>query len=80
VKFTDTQQDIVFAAWAANRYHNGGGIVIENWAVPDAHDLAERGWLERRFQPDGEMSWHWTRAAEQALDVSGLLRSADAQN
>jgi hypothetical protein len=30
--------------------------VIEGWAYPDAHDLAEHGWLERRFEPDGEMS------------------------
>jgi hypothetical protein len=43
--------------------------------------LAERGWLERRFEPDGEMSWWWTPQAEAALDLSKLFQSVeDRQN
>jgi hypothetical protein len=73
MEFTDVQQDLIVAAWATAR--NGGGIVITDEAIPDAHELAEAGWLERRFQPDGEMSWHWTREAELALDVNALVES-----
>jgi hypothetical protein len=79
MNLTDTQQDIVVAAWAANRFHNGGGIVIEDWAIPDAHQLSERGWLRHDFTSDGDLMWRWTERAEAALDVSGLLRSADAR-
>jgi hypothetical protein len=55
MEFTETQREILFNAWLFAR--DGNGQVIEDWAYPDAHELAEMGWLERRFEPDGEMSW-----------------------
>jgi hypothetical protein len=67
----------LIAAWATSR--DGNGIVITDGAYPDAHELAEHGWLERRFEPDGEMSWWWTPAAETALDLNGLLQAAEGR-
>jgi hypothetical protein len=74
VEFTDTQLELLTAAYATAR--DGLGVVIEDWAYPDAHRLAEAGWLERRFEADGEMSWWWTPAAETAFDSSDLMQSA----
>jgi hypothetical protein len=37
------------------------GIVIHGELDAVARAFAEAGWLERRFQGDGEMSWWWTR-------------------
>jgi hypothetical protein len=35
----------------------GNGVVVKDVAYPDALELYEQGWLERHFEPDGEMSW-----------------------
>jgi len=75
--FTDTQQDILFRAWLLAR--DGNGQVVTDEAIPDAHDLAQQGWLDRRVEPNGDMSWWWTPAAETALDVNALMRSADGR-
>ena len=45
---TETQQEILVNAYLLAR--EGNGQVIEDWAYPDAHELAEAGWLERRFR------------------------------
>jgi hypothetical protein len=37
------------------------------------------GWLERRFEPDGEMSWWWTAAGETALEVHNLTSSTEGR-
>jgi hypothetical protein len=48
-------------------------MVVQDDCYPDAHHLAEGGWLERRFvEPDGELAWFWTQQAETALDLSAL--------
>jgi hypothetical protein len=44
--FTDTQQEILVNAWLLAR--EGKGQVVEDWAEPDAQQLADAGWLERR--------------------------------
>ena len=75
--FTAEQQEILFRAWLFAR--DGNGQVLEPWAYPDAHRLAEQGWLERRSEDNGDMSWWWTPAAETALDVNGLLQSAEGR-
>lgn len=76
--FTPEQLDLLMAAWATSR--DGNGIVIEPWAFPAADDLAERGWLERRFVTDtGEMCWFWTGAAETAFDLNDLLTSHEGR-
>jgi hypothetical protein len=77
VELTETQYDLLTAAWATGR--DGNGIVIENDAYPDAHRLAEAGWLERRFTADGDMAWFWTGVAETALDMSALMQSTDGR-
>ena len=76
--FTAEQQDILFRAWLLAR--DGNGQVVTDEAIPDAHELAEHGWLERRFEnATGELCWFWTDAAEHALDFNELLRSADGR-
>lgn len=69
--FTPTQLDLLTAAWATAK--DGNGIAITDEAVPDAEDLLERGWLERRTETSGDDSWWWTPAAEGALDMSAML-------
>jgi hypothetical protein len=68
--FTPRQLDLLFAAWATSK--DGNGIAVTDEATPDAHELAEKGWLERRVEPDGDASWWWTPAAEAALDMNAL--------
>ena len=70
MNLTESQQQILFNAWLFARY--GNGQVVTDEAIPDAHELAEQGWLERRFEPDGEMSWWWTSQAETALELGAL--------
>jgi hypothetical protein len=50
----------------------GEGITVPPARFPEAHELAEGGWLERRFN-DGNMTWHWTREATSALATSALV-------
>ena len=68
--FTETQQDILYRAWLFAR--DGNGQVVTDDAIPDAHALAELGWLERRFEDNGDMSWWWTSKAETALELGAL--------
>ena len=75
MNFTETQKELLFNAWLFAR--DGHGQVVTDDAIPDAHDLAELGWLERRFNGD-EMSWWWTPQAERALDVNALISTASA--
>jgi hypothetical protein len=69
---TDEQLEILFRAWELA--HQNKGQVVKDWAIPDAHELCEAGWLERRFQ-DGELSWWWSDRADLALDLAALSRS-----
>jgi hypothetical protein len=75
-KFTETQQDILYRAWLLAR--DGNGQVVTDEAIPDADALAEAGWLERRIEPGGDMSWWWSAEAEMALDVGELFSTAQA--
>jgi hypothetical protein len=52
------------------------GQVLEGWAYPDAHELAEQGWLERRFVGD-ELAWFLTAQGDVALDGAELLATLD---
>jgi hypothetical protein len=69
---------VAFDAWAAAR--DGNGIVIRDEYYPEAHELAEAGWLRRGFEPDGEMSWHWTGAADTALGLAALTDVSGREN
>jgi hypothetical protein len=79
MELTDEHLQVAFNAWAAAQ--DGGGVVIDDPGLfPAADELAEQGWLRRRFVTEpGEMSWWWTPAAEHALDVAGLLRAAEGR-
>ena len=75
--FTDAQQDILFRAWALAR--EGKGQVLEDWAEPDAQQLADAGWLEQRtVDATGDTCWFWTEQAETALDLNALRRTDPA--
>jgi hypothetical protein len=76
MNFTETQREILVNAWLLAR--DGNGQVITADVYPDAHELAEQGWLARRIEPDGELSWWWTPAAETALDLNSLRRDEPA--
>jgi hypothetical protein len=53
--------------------------VLADWAEPDAQQLCDAGWLERRtVDATGDVCWFWTREAEMALDMNGLGRADDA--
>jgi hypothetical protein len=57
---------------------DGNGQVIEAWAYPDAHELAEQA----ARAPDGGQRRHELvvmSAAEHALDVNGLVHAADGR-
>ena len=77
MQFTDTMQEIIGNAYLLSL--EGKGQVVEDWALPDAHRLAEAGWLERRFEANGDMSWWWTAQAETSLDLSALMQSAEGR-
>jgi hypothetical protein len=54
--------------------------VLEPGAQPDAEELCQAGWLERRtVDANGDIAWFWTAEAEMALDVSALNRSAEGR-
>jgi len=57
----------------------GCGQVLMPWAYPEACELAEAGWLERRTEPDGPSSWWWTPQAEAALDMNALTQSVEGR-
>jgi hypothetical protein len=69
--FTETEKQILYNAWALHL--KGAGQVVEDWAVPDAHRLAEAGWLDRKLEQNGDISWWWTPRAEGALRLSELV-------
>jgi hypothetical protein len=77
MELTETQKKIAANAWALAS--EGKGQVLEDWAIPEAHELAEAGWLERRIEPNGDRSWWWTSAGETALGLSGVLGSAEGR-
>jgi hypothetical protein len=45
--------------------------VLEDWAIPAAHELAEAGWLDRRIE-GGEVTWWWSDRADLALSLDAL--------
>ena len=77
MEFTDTQAEILVNCWLLAR--EGKGQVLEDWAEPDAQQLADAGWLERRtVDATGDVCWFWTRQAETALDMNALRRDDQA--
>jgi hypothetical protein len=72
VEFTEAQMEILYTAWAIAP--KGHGQVVQEWAEPEADELAEAGWLERRVEDSGDVSFWWTSQAETSLDLNALVR------
>ena len=80
MELTETQYELLFEAWTISRAESPLGMVLRPDAYPDAHELAEQGWLERKFvDPAGAMSWHWTTQADQAFAFGTLMNSTDGR-
>jgi hypothetical protein len=55
------------------------GQVLEELAEPDAQQLCEAGWLERRtVDANGDTAYFWSPQAETALDMNALRRDQPA--
>jgi hypothetical protein len=78
MQLTDTQCELAALAWTLARANCG--MVLEHLAYPDAHELAEHGWLERRFEPNGDMSWWWTDAGDEAFELAAMLDAHASPN
>jgi hypothetical protein len=78
VDLTEKQMELLFEAWTISRADPPMGMVLKPHAFPDAHELAEQGWLRRAFVGD-DLAWFWTDGAETAFDYSNLLTSADGR-
>jgi hypothetical protein len=52
--------------------------VLEDWALEDAEQLCDAGWLERRPVNDSDdVAFFWTAEAETALDLNALTESVE---
>lgn len=71
------QLELCYAAWLAHQV--GGLIDVKPEYFPEAHDLAERGWLKRVFTDDGAMGWGWSATAEAAFRIHDLLATHAGQ-
>lgn len=78
MNLTDTQYELLFVAQQLS--YEDRGMVVEDDAFLDAHRLAEGGWLERRFESNGDMSWWWTREGETALALGNLTAPPEGPN
>lgn len=76
-EFTETEQEILTNAYFLAR--EGKGQVLEPFVYPEACRLADAGWLERRFEDNGDVSWWWTDHAETALDLNALTASVQGR-
>jgi hypothetical protein len=69
--FTPDELRLLFLAREA--WQEGHDIRPADELWPEAHHLAERGWLQRRFnQANDEMVFRWTEQAELAIDLASL--------
>jgi hypothetical protein len=73
--FTEDELRLLFLAREA--WLEGHDFRPADDLFPEAHRLAERGWLQRRFnQANGDLVFRWSPAAEAALDVNALTTEA----
>jgi hypothetical protein len=75
MELNDEMLEILFRAKAL--YHQNKGQVLEDEAIPAAHHLAEAGWLARRVEKGGDISWWWTQQAEIALNLGAIVNEQD---
>jgi hypothetical protein len=74
---TDDELQVLGDLYLARMAGLAGAVKDE--FIPEAHDLAERGWLERRWHHD-EMVWWMTDQALTALDLSALTNVEGRDN
>lgn len=74
--FTETQKGLLFSAWGLAT-HDRGMVLTDN-AVPDADELVEHGWLDRRPLDDGDCAYFWSQAAALAVELGALTDVAQA--
>ena len=66
---TTEQLEILADLWAASR--SGLGAVLNDDAIPAAHQLAEQGWLRREVTDDtDQLCWFFSEKAEVALQLT----------
>jgi hypothetical protein len=74
-QFTPTELRVLFDAWAAAQ--DDLAFAIEDVYLPEAHRLAEQGWLERRFNDhNGDSVFMWSEQADGALQLSHAMTTA----
>ena len=78
MELTELHKEI--AGNAALLAPEGRGIVLEDYALEAAAELEASGWLERRTERNGDVSWWWTATAETALDLSRLTDVSGREN
>jgi hypothetical protein len=71
--FTESELRVLFEAWAAAQ--DDLAFAIEDVYLPEAHRLAEAGWLERRLN-DQDVVFMWSEQAEGALQLSHVMTTA----
>jgi hypothetical protein len=76
-ELTEDQMALLFECWCI--HSRGMGLVVQPEELPDAHALAEMGWLERRVDHN-LMSFWWTPMGEQALATGALISAEQDQS
>ena len=62
--------------WLVSR--QGLGAVLNDDAIPAAHQLAEQGWLRREFTDDTDrLCWFFTEKGEAALQLAVAAQSVN---
>jgi hypothetical protein len=75
---TEEQLDILAKGWELRLREQGTEywFATQPWLLPETHELAERGWLNRRigYQPE----WRLSDRGFTSLSLSSLSRSEGA--
>jgi hypothetical protein len=76
---TDGQAEVAALAWEVrlSEEDRERWFAVEPWALPDAHALAEKGWLHRRIGEQPE--WRLTDAGIGALRIDAASRCEGAR-
>ena len=78
MELNDTRLELLCNAWLLAPM--GIGMVVTDDAFVDAHYLAEHGWLKRRVEADGQVSWWWSERADAAFDLTQLAAAHQNPN
>ncbi|HKF80292.1 MAG TPA: hypothetical protein VKB17_05655 [Thermoleophilaceae bacterium] len=71
--FTSAELEVLALAWAAQQEGKAFRPTDDDFTA--CHGLAERGWLERRWNnQNDDLVFRWSQQAETALDINILTR------